>query len=127
MPLIFAQNKPGLKVNVPFEFVARGKTFPAGVYVFSSEGSQTVSMKSVEGRASLQLPVITALARSNNDDDHLLAFDKVNDKRVLSEVWLVDRDGALVHVTPGDHAHDVIRLRAGAPAASTGMADRRAR
>ena len=44
--------------------------------------------------------------------DHLLAFDKVGDQRILSEVWLPDHEGALVHATPGEHTHEIIRLSA---------------
>jgi hypothetical protein len=101
-------------VNVPFAFVAQDQNCPAGIYTFSRGQMQAiVAMRSADGKISVQLPVVTALARSSDKDDHLLAFDKVEDKRVLSEVWLPDRDGALVHITPADHTHEIIRKASG--------------
>jgi len=99
-----------LRVAVPFSFTAAGKEFPTGTYLFKREGSGRISVSSASGKATALLAVITLLARSSDADDHLLAFDKVGDARVLSEVWLQGKDGALVHSTPGEHEHEVVKL-----------------
>ena len=111
VPLAFAQGSRVLRVNVPFAFVAQEKTCPAGVYTFSQAQGHRLLMSNPEARLSVSLPVVTALARSSSEDDHVLAFDKVGDQRILSEVWLPERDGALVHITQGEHSHEIIRLK----------------
>ena len=99
-----------LRVVVPFGFTAAGKEFPTGTYLFKREGSGRITVSSTSGKTSAVLTVITSLARSSDADDHLLAFDKVGDARVLSEVWLQGKEGALVHSTPGEHEHEIVRL-----------------
>lgn len=109
--LALGQSTGTLRAKVPFEFAAGGKTFAAGSYVFTrGKGMNTVVLSSADGKSSINLPVITLLARSSPADDHLLAFDKVGDGKVLSEVWLPGQDGLLVHSTPGEHKHEVVRL-----------------
>jgi hypothetical protein len=109
IPLVHGQGANALRVNVPFDFLVDSRPCPAGVYNFTQSQGK-VFMTNADGKLSLWLKVITELARSSDLDDHLLAFDKANDKRVLSEVWLPGRDGALVYIMPGEHTHEIVRL-----------------
>jgi hypothetical protein len=109
--LALGQTALVLRAKVPFGFTAGGKNFAAGSYTFTrGKGINMIVLSSADGKSSINLPVITSLARSSPADDHLLAFDKVGDGNVLSEVWLPGQDGMLVHSTPGEHKHEVVRL-----------------
>lgn len=109
-PIANGQSRPSLRVNVPFGFKAAGKDLPAGTYLFGKDNNGSISLSSADRVINLRMPVITSLARSSAGDDHLLAFDKVGDARVLSEVWLPGQDGVLVHSEPGEHKHELVRL-----------------
>ena len=104
-----------LRVEIPFGFSAGGKELPSGTYLFKGESAGRISVLNVGGKTGTILKIITSLARSGDADDHLLAFDKVGDARILSEVWLHGREGALVHSTPGEHKHEVVRLVSKSP------------
>jgi hypothetical protein len=108
LSIAYAQNSE-LRVNVPFAFVAAGKSFPSGKYKFT-KGMGTLVMTNADGKQSTNLPVITNLARSGPSDDHLLAFDKIGEERILSEIWLPKQEGALVYATKSEHKHEVIKL-----------------
>jgi hypothetical protein len=43
-----------------------------------------------------------------------LVFDKVGDTYTLSEMWLPDKDGFLLHATKEKHTHHTTPLRMGA-------------
>ena len=109
VPSVWGQSKPALTVDVPFAFVARNRSFQPGTYTFSSKQG-LIAVSDAKGRDLIVLPVVTSLARSNSDDDHLLAFDKVDGKKILSEIWLPNTAGALVTATRGEHEHDIIRM-----------------
>ncbi len=108
-PLARAQSNQSLAVNIPFEFSAKTKTYPAGEYRFQNNKG-TIEMTSADRKVRVFLPVITSIARSSEDDDHLLAFDKVEGKKVLSEVWLPHAQGAVVSMEKGEHQHELVRL-----------------
>lgn len=109
-PIANGQSRPSLRVNVPFGFKAAGKDLPAGTYLFGKNNNGLISLSSTDRAINLRMAVITSLARSSAGDDHLVAFDKVGEERILSEVWLPGQDGALVHSEPGDHKHELVRL-----------------
>jgi hypothetical protein len=94
-PLAYAQRAKVLRVNVSFNFTAKGTACPDGEYFFKNENG-TIDLSSAGGKIHLFLPVLTSIARSSDADDHLLAFDKVGDERFLSEVWLPGSQKALV-------------------------------
>jgi|GEM_PF-938344 hypothetical protein len=110
-PWAQAQSSTGLRVTIPFSFVAGGKDLPAGEYVFSKAvGPNLITVASSSGKERLHLRIRTSLARVSAEDEHLLAFDKIGGKRILSEVWLPNQQGAAVAVSRGEHDHDVIKL-----------------
>jgi hypothetical protein len=108
--LAYGQASTQLRVEIPFGFTAAGKEFPSGTYLFKGESVGRISFSNTNGKSGTILKVITSLARSSDADDHLLAFDKAGDTKILSEVWLHGREGALVHATPGEHQHEIVRL-----------------
>ena len=90
-------------------YAKAGTECPAGEYQFTHQKG-TIEMKGGEGQIHLSLPVITFIARSPGTSGHLLAFDKVGQGRILSEIWLPGAQGALVNAARGEHEHDVVRL-----------------
>jgi len=109
--LVLGQDSPTLRVKIPFEFKAAGKAFQAGTYVLKKgPAGGMITLTGSDGKAGANLVIITSIARSGASDDHLLAFDKVNGERILSEVWLPAQEGAVVYADKGEHQHELIRL-----------------
>jgi hypothetical protein len=96
------------KVNIDFPFVAGTSQLAAGAYEFEvNNGKVTVRSTQPKGTSVVMLG-ITRLGRHDLDKETELIFDKVNNKFVLSEIWLGNEDGYLVTNTPGDHEHRVL-------------------
>lgn len=105
--------------NVPFEFTAGTKVLPAGSYKFTlsrgSGGFFTVIVSS--GTAGkIYLPVLTRLSQTW-DRDAKLVFDNVDNKHVLSEVWLPGEDGLMLQATSKEHSHQTVLVSVSAPSA----------
>ena len=113
-PSAYAQQSRTLRVKVPFAFTAHGTACPAGEYSFKHQNG-AINLTDSSGKVQILMPVLTSIARSNDADDHLLAFDKVGGDRILSEVWLPGTQGALVQATPGEHEHDLVRINRKSP------------
>ena len=80
-----AQDEGRVVVNVPFDFVAGGATFPAATYSvsrLSSETSPTLVIRGQENSAFL-LPIVFDDAASGTAE---LSFEHVGDKYFLSKV-----------------------------------------
>jgi hypothetical protein len=81
-----AQDASGVIAKVPFEFVAGGKTLPAGTYrvshVFSPETNPGLFIRSDKDGAML-LPIVFDGAAAEQAE---LSFAHVGDKYFLSEV-----------------------------------------
>ncbi len=101
-----------IKGNIPFQFTAAGKVLPAGDYTLVPDlDNQLVRVEPSKG-TGVALPVITRIAagvHSTATDAHAV-FDKVGNTYFLSEIWLPNEDGFLVHVTKGPHQHHVLHL-----------------
>lgn len=105
-----------IAVKVSFPFSVGDKSFPEGTYRVgrSTSGLPSLTLRAVEGNASAVMPVITRLAAQDHSAHEVkgsLVFDTVGDKKFLSEVWLPNQDGFLVHGTEVEHKHDVVRLK----------------
>lgn len=105
-----------VKADVPFAFQVGKKTLPAGKYDITinrnDEAVEVMSATKVKGAAALE-PIVTTLAASSHStatDAHLV-FDKLGNTYTLSEVWLPDQDGVLVHTTKGKHEHHVVHVK----------------
>ena len=103
-----AQEAVQARVNIVFAFVADGKDMPAGTYEFSLVPGRVV-LRAKDGKmAPVMMTVITRLGRHDADTETELIFDKIDDRSVLSELWIPNSDGyLLVHGTP-DHEHRVV-------------------
>jgi hypothetical protein len=80
-----AQDTEGVRVNVPFEFVAGGATLPAGTYTIgrvSLEPHSTIAISGY-GHGALVLPIAIDEPRAGQPK---LGFEHVGDKYFLSEV-----------------------------------------
>ena len=80
-----AQDTEGVRVNVPFEFVAGGETLPAGTYTvgrLSPEPYSTIVITG-NGHGALVLPSAIDGPRAEQPK---LSFEHVGDKYFLSEV-----------------------------------------
>jgi hypothetical protein len=79
-----AQDTEGVRVNVPFEFVAGGATLPAGTYKvgrLSPEAFSGIAISS-HGHGAFVLPIAIDGARSGQPK---LSFEHVGDKYFLTE------------------------------------------
>ena len=80
-----AQDTGGVRVNVPFEFVAGGATLPAGTYTVGRlwvEASSVIVIRSV-GHGAFVLPMVVDGTHAGQPK---LSFEHVGDKFFLSEV-----------------------------------------
>jgi hypothetical protein len=96
------------KATIDFPFVAGKTECPAGTYNFDASGGKVVLKQEGQKGATVVLLVITRLGRHDTDNATELVFDKVDGKRLLSEVWLGNGDGYLVASGAGDHEHTVV-------------------
>lgn len=87
-----------------FNFTARGTRCPTGEYSFKHQKG-AIHLTGSGGKIRIFMPVVTSIARSSDADDHLLAFGKVGDDRILSEVCLPGAQGALVQAKQGEHTN----------------------
>jgi hypothetical protein len=98
--------------KISFPFVVGDKIFMPGDYKISRVNNVGLSIKvtSWDGSASVEVPVITRLARqehAGHDTMESLVFDRVGDQSFLSEVWMLGEDGYLLKGTVEEHQHKV--------------------
>lgn len=114
----FAYGQAGntLRVKVPFDFTVGKDVLPAGEYIVTESDSGVITVTSVTDRKkAVVVNVITRLAMVGTaKDDARVVFDKVNDKNVLSEIWLPDKDGFLIHAERQKHTHQTVKRSRGA-------------
>jgi hypothetical protein len=99
------------RIHVPFQFMVEGKAFPAGEYEFAqgSDG-QYVSIKPVGKGPSADVLIVTRLAadlQTTSKDSHVV-FDVVGNTYILSELWIANVDGYLLHATKEQHKHRIV-------------------
>jgi hypothetical protein len=81
--------------NIPFEFVAGGKTLPAGHYQVASatDGGQVVRIRATESKESTFSLTMGILNRAPAEKGKLV-FRRYGNKYFLAEIWQAgDRDG----------------------------------
>lgn len=110
--LAFGQAQ-AIRANIPFAFIAQGKTLPAGQYEFipeSSSDSMRIGTPGGKGGVSVLVPVIARLGaaiHTSKQDSHIV-FDEVGGVYTLSEIWAPGEDGWLLFVTKGKHQHKTV-------------------
>lgn len=103
----YAQH-PAVNAKVPFEFVASGKTLPAGNYAFTVVDNG-IRVRNKDTRTTILAPVLTRIAGSPDSRQVRVSFDVVAGKNFLEAVWPVaGGDGYLTHATKGEHTHTVV-------------------
>ncbi len=107
------QTIQSLRANIPFQFVVEGKTLPAGEYNFirsADNGSfQIISTKKGPSAVALVITTLGGAIHSTPQDSHIV-FDKIGDTYTLSEIWIPQLDGFLLHATKEKHEHRSINI-----------------
>jgi len=103
--LSVAQDGPTLIADIPFSFMAGGKTLPAGQYQFA-EGSlgKEMVIRGQNVKADVFAPVVTRLGERPGDQAEVV-FDKVDNTYYFSEVHVPGMDGYLFQGASGKHTH----------------------
>lgn len=114
VPQAWAQPET-VKANVPFSFIASGKTMPAGTYEFTVKpDDQLVKIQRNDGSPEALALILTYVAVrpfSGQEKDSHIVFDKVGNTYTLSEIWQPGFDGVVLAMTQGKHEHHVIRVK----------------
>ena len=87
-----ANTATSTRTNVPFEFVASGKTMPAGQYTFAKNGESVMSVRGENGDAALAV-VTRHVGPINGASQPKLIFVKKAGKYHLSEIHLASAPG----------------------------------
>jgi hypothetical protein len=101
-----------LEANIPFTFTASGTTHDAGKYEFRViDDDQTLEFTG-PARTGGFIQVMTRLAAPEPFiPDGRFVFDRVGDTYFLSEMWLPEQEGFLVHAAKERHTHHVVKLQ----------------
>ncbi len=80
------------RVNIPFSFNVREKSFPAGEYSVkytdeNTDGSGVMQLATVKGKQKTSLFDTIPITVPNAPDQSNLIFGKVRGKYFLSEIW----------------------------------------
>jgi len=96
-------------VEIPFSFTAGGSELPAGTYRISTDPNSPgiLRIRSEAGDKTALCTVLTRLSASESTKAQVV-FDKVGEKRVLSEVYLPGSDGFQLAGTKGEHTHEKV-------------------
>lgn len=99
--------------TVAFEFYVGDTPFPSGSYSFSARniGADGVMMRRSDDQSTTTVSIVTRLARREGPAQapkSNLVFDKVGERRFLSEVWMPGRDGYLVRAKADNHEHVLV-------------------
>ncbi len=106
-----AQMGPILRVDVPFSFVAGGKTLPAGEYTFepSNQEKEMIVRNAKSGETNF-VPVLTRLGRRSGSEAEAV-FDVAGDQHYLAEVHSPGIDGFAFSAAPGKHTHVGVKAK----------------
>ena len=115
-----AQNLVGDRIvaDVPFKFIASGKTYDAGKYEMKLLSEQQavelrgpVGTKRGPAEPKSVLQVMTRLPGANSPvADSQLVFDKVGGTYYLAEMWMPGEDGFVFFEAKAPHAHSTVKL-----------------
>lgn len=82
----YAQSANRIEVNVPFEFVVGDETLPPGDYALEQVFSDVLSVRAVDGKASVMVMVSADRDRPAREDAKLV-FTRYGDRYFLSRIW----------------------------------------
>ena len=101
-----------VKANIPFEFTAAGKVYPAGDYTFTQDAGPVPRTFTIQGPANGVVTILTRTAggmHTTPKDAHIV-FDVMGDTNILSEIWIPGIDGYMLNVTSEVHTHKIINV-----------------
>jgi hypothetical protein len=109
-----AQTLSNVRANVPFAFTVGSRTLPAGVYEFirTGDAGDVIRVTAEKKGPSAEVLIVTRLAadiHTTPNDAHVV-FDKVGESYILSELWFLQGDGMLLHITKETHQHRTINV-----------------
>jgi hypothetical protein len=96
-----AQSDRLITANVPFNFMIKERTLPAGEYVFALVkfgGSDVVKIQSADGHITALIP--TRASRTKNSEEPRLVFSRYADQYFLSQVFGVEDSTVQTLATP---------------------------
>jgi mono/diheme cytochrome c family protein len=105
--LAFGQAERGMKFEIPYEFTLGSKVLPAGTYNFYVD-NVGLTVQPASGGKFHELIVSRLSGPAEFLQDGALVFEKMNDKRILSEVWIPGTDGLLVRKRLTDNPRDIL-------------------
>jgi hypothetical protein len=109
-----AQTLNGVQANIPFPFVVKGTTLPAGQYDFlPGDNEQYIKVVPAKKGTTIEAVIMTRLGMPQNsvkDNSHLV-FDKIGNTYMLSELWIDGIDGFLLHATNTKHEHHAVKAK----------------
>ena len=97
--------------KIPFNFVANGRAFTAGQYVFyANQAGDVLTLESRDAKGgTVMLPVETRLAERKPLAEPEVVLDKLNGQDYVSELLVPGDDGYLVLVTKAKHSHSSLK------------------
>ncbi len=106
-----AQMGPILRADIPFSFIAGGKTLPAGEYTFqpSNQDKEMLVRNAKSGETNF-VAVLTRLGPRAGSEAEAV-FDVVGDQHYLAEVHSTGIDGFAFSAAPGKHTHVSIKAK----------------
>jgi hypothetical protein len=105
-----AQQGTRAVAEVPFSFIAAGKTLPAGTYQFNpGKIPNEIVIRNNKTSESMMVPVVTRLS-PKPESEPVIVFDKVDNDHYFSELYLPGLDGYAVQGYKGEHTH--VQLKA---------------
>jgi hypothetical protein len=103
-----AQSRPHfMRINIPFEFIIRGETFPAGSYIVkrvSSDKPEMLLLSSTDGGSGVYFLTKNVRAKTDQSKSKLV-FQQYGDRYFLSQVWEAgDNEGRQLFKSRGERA-----------------------
>ncbi len=99
-----------LQTKIPFEFVAGGRTFPAGTYAFKVSNGLVEVKDDATGKIVAQLVPMTRIAVDKTATGAArISFDVQDGRHFIEAIWPGREDGYLLHTVKGQHTHEIVR------------------
>lgn len=119
------ENRPLMKVNVPFQFMVGEHAYPAGEYVVTSVvPERTLRISSAAGNLATFITVDPMYAQRPSGSDHLV-FNRYGSSYFLAEVWIAGINVA--RTLPKGKWEMEIASKRGNPESATVLAESRGR
>jgi hypothetical protein len=110
----YSQSMGPVKADIPFQFTAAGKVYPAGEYTFSRGNGPVKESFIIRGPGGVS-GLVTILTRTaggihTTPQDAHVVFDVMGDTNFLSEIWIPGDDGYVLHITKEKHTHRIVNV-----------------